>query len=167
MDFGAEYGNYAADCSRTIPVNGKFTSRQKELYQTVLDVFRYACALMRPGNTINKIHAEVCRKFSNEHVKLGLYTADELLKETKDNPLYMKYYMHGTSHFLGLDVHDVGSKDAGLRPGMVLTCEPGIYLPEEKTGIRIENNILITRDGNIDLMKSIPVEIKDIEELMI
>lgn len=166
MDFGAEYGNYAADCSRTIPVNGKFTPRQKDLYQSVLNVFRHACSLMRPGNSINKIHADVCRRISQEHVRLGLYSADELKNETKDNPLYMKYYMHGTSHFLGLDVHDVGSKDAELRPGMVLTCEPGIYLPDERIGIRIENNILITRDGNLDLMKDIPVEAEEIEKLM-
>jgi len=166
MDFGAEYGNYAADCSRTIPVNGKFSPRQKELYQSVLDVLKYACSLMRPGNTINKIHSEVCRKFGQEHIKLGLYTADDLNAESKENPLYLKYYMHGTSHFLGLDVHDVGSKDAGLRPGMVLTCEPGIYIPDENTGIRIENNILITRDGNVDLMKDIPIEINDLENLM-
>lgn len=166
MDFGAEYGNYAADCSRTIPVNGKFTSRQKDLYQSVLDVFRYACTLMRPGNTINKIHSDVCRRFGHEHVKLGLYTSDDLKNETRDNPLYLKYYMHGTSHFLGLDVHDVGSRDAELRPGMVLTCEPGIYIPEENTGIRIENNILITHEGNIDLMADFPIEIEDIERLM-
>jgi Xaa-Pro aminopeptidase len=166
MDFGAEYGNYAADCSRTLPVNGKFSPRQKELYQSVLQVFRYACSLMKPGNTINKIHAEVCRRFSLEHVKLGLYTQEALNAETRDNPLYQQYYMHGTSHFLGLDVHDVGSKDAELRPGMVLTCEPGIYIPAEKTGIRLENNILITRDGNLDLMKDIPVEMDEIEKLM-
>jgi Xaa-Pro aminopeptidase len=167
MDFGAEYGNYAADCSRTIPVNGKYTERQKALYKSVLYVFRFACSLMKPGNTINKIHSEVCRRFGYEHVKLGLYSADDLQKEDKGKPLFQQYYMHGTSHFLGLDVHDVGSKDAELRPGMVLTCEPGIYIPEEKTGIRIENNILITRDGNIDLMKAIPVEPDEIERIML
>ena len=166
MDFGAEYGNYAADCSRTIPVNGKFTQRQKDLYKSVLDVFRFACSLMKPGNTINKIHADVCKRFGIEHVKLGLYSPQSLQEETRENPLYQQYYMHGTSHFLGLDVHDVGSKDAELRPGMVLTCEPGIYLPAEKTGIRIENNILITRNGFSDLMKDIPVEIEQIENLM-
>ncbi|HLO59101.1 MAG TPA: aminopeptidase P N-terminal domain-containing protein [Bacteroidales bacterium] len=166
MDFGAEYANYAADCTRTIPVNGKFTARQKDLYKSVLDVFRYACSLMRPGNTINNMHADVCRRFSLEHVRVGLYTAEELKNEPREKPLYQKYYMHGTSHFLGLDVHDVGGKDAEFRPGMILTCEPGIYLPEEKTGIRIESNILITRDGNLDLMKDIPVEPDEIEKLM-
>ncbi len=166
MDFGAEYGNYAADCTRTIPVNGKFSPRQRDLYQSVLDLFKFARSLMKPGNTINKVHAEVCKKFSREHVKLGLYSEEELNNESRDNPLYMKYYMHGTSHFLGLDVHDVGSKDAEFRPGMVLTCEPAIYIPGEATGIRIENDILITRDGNVDLMKDIPVEIDEIERIM-
>jgi Xaa-Pro aminopeptidase len=166
MDFGAEYNNYAADCSRTIPVNGHFTPRQKDLYKAVLDVFRFACALMKPGSSINKVHAEVCRRFGNEHVKLGLYTNEELENQSKDNPLFQEYYMHGTSHFLGLDVHDVGSKEAEFRPGMVLTCEPGIYLPAEKTGIRLESNLLITRNGNVDLMKNIPIDPEEIERIM-
>jgi len=166
MDFGAEFGNYAADCTRTIPVNGKFTTRQWELYKTVLDVYKFASSLMKPGSTINKVHTEVCRRFSLEHVKLGLYTSDALENQDAENPLYQRYYMHGTSHFLGLDVHDVGSKDAEFRPGMVLTCEPGIYLPEEKTGIRLETNILITGDGHIDLMKDIPIEPQEIEKIM-
>ncbi len=166
MDFGAEYGNYAADCSRTIPVNGKFTQRQKDLYRSVLDVFRFACKLMKPGNTISNVHKEVCRRFGDEHVKLRLYTAEALANQDMNNPLYQQYYMHGTSHFLGLDVHDVGSKEAEFRPGMVLTCEPGIYIPAEKTGIRLENNILITRDGNEDLMQGIPLEPEEIENLM-
>jgi Xaa-Pro aminopeptidase len=167
MDFGAEYGNYAADCTRTIPVNGRFTSRQKELYQSVLDVFRFACTLMKPGGSINKVHTEVCRRFGQEHVKLGLYSTEALEKQSSDNPLYQQYYMHGTSHFLGLDVHDVGNKDAEFRPGMVLTCEPGLYIPAEKTGIRLESNILITHTGNEDLMKDIPLETGEIEELML
>jgi Xaa-Pro aminopeptidase len=99
-------------------------------------------------------------------VKLGLYTAEALAKQDNDSPLFQQYYMHGTSHFLGLDVHDVGSKDAEFRPGMVLTCEPGIYIPAEKTGIRLENNILITGDGNEDLMKDIPLEPEEIESIM-
>jgi Xaa-Pro aminopeptidase len=166
MDFGAEYGNYAADCTRTIPVNGKFTDRQRDVYKSVLDVFKFARSLMIPGSTINKVHQEVCRKFEKEHIRLGLYTARDVESQDPENPLYQKYYMHGTSHFLGLDVHDVGSKDQEFRPGMVLTCEPGIYLPGEQTGIRLENNILITRDGNVDLMKDIPIEPDELEELM-
>ncbi len=166
MDFGAEYGNYAADCTRTIPVNGRFTTRQKDLYRSVLDVLRFATSLMVPGNCISKVHQEVCHKFEKEHVRLGLYSAADLEKQDRENPLYQHYYMHGTSHFIGLDVHDVGKRDEEFRPGMVMTCEPGIYIPEEKTGIRLENNILITRDGNIDLMQDIPIEAEEIEEFM-
>jgi Xaa-Pro aminopeptidase len=167
MDFGAEYGNYAADCTRTIPINGRFTPRQKDLYKTVLEVMKFAISLMVPGNSISKVHQEVCRRFEQEHIRLGLYTKTEFEKQDKENPLYQRYYMHGTSHFIGLDVHDVGNRDEEFRPGMVMTCEPGIYIPEEKTGIRLENNILITRDGNVDLMKEIPIEPGEIEELMI
>jgi Xaa-Pro aminopeptidase len=166
MDFGAEYGNYAADCTRTFPIYGKFTTRQRDLYNSVLEVFKFARSLMVPGNTIKKLHHEVCRKFETEHIRLGLYAAADMKIQDPENPLYQKYYMHGTSHFLGLDVHDVGSKDQEFRPGMVLTCEPGLYLPAEQTGIRLENNILITRDGNVDLMKDIPIEPDEIEELM-
>jgi len=166
MDFGAEYGNYAADCTRTIPVSGRFTPRQKELYTTVHEVFKFACTLIKPGNTINKVHTEVCRRFGLEHVKLGLYSAAELESQDSKNPRYHQYYMHGTSHFMGLDVHDVGNKDAEFRPGMVLTCEPAVYVPEENTGIRLESNILVTGDGNIDLMKDIPMAPGDIEALM-
>jgi Xaa-Pro aminopeptidase len=108
----------------------------------------------------------VCRKFEKEHIRLGLFTQQAVEAQDKENPLWQQYYMHGTSHFLGLDVHDVGSKDQEFRPGMVLTCEPGIYLPGEQTGIRLENNILITREGNVDLMKDIPIEPDEIEELM-
>jgi Xaa-Pro aminopeptidase len=166
MDFGAEYGNYAADCTRTIPVNGRFTPRQKELYKSVLDVFKFACTFMKPGSSINKVHSEVCRRFSQEHIRLGLYTSEAFENQDGENPLHLKFYMHGTSHFLGLDVHDVGNKDAEFRPGMVLTCEPGIYIPGENVGIRLENNILITGDGHIDLMKDIPIEPEEIEAVM-
>lgn len=166
MDFGAEYGNYSADCTRTVPVNGRFTHRQKEMYKSVLEVFRFASSLIKPGNTINQLHAEVCKRFGDEHVRLGLYSAEELKNQNKDNPLYLQYYLHGTSHFLGLDVHDLGQKDTEFRPGMVLTCEPGIYVPSEKTGIRLENDILITKDGNEDLMKDIPIDIEEIEQMM-
>jgi Xaa-Pro aminopeptidase len=121
---------------------------------------------MKPGSSINKVHNEVCRRFEQEHVKLGLYTAEALKNQSKENPPCQEYYMHGTSHFLGLDVHDAGNKDTEFRPGMVLTCEPGIYIPAEKTGIRLESNLIITHDGNEDLMKDIPLEIEEIEEIM-
>jgi Xaa-Pro aminopeptidase len=166
MDFGAEYANYAGDCSRTIPVNGKFTPRQRELYEATLRVFKQARNMLRPGTTINKYHKEVCKIWEEEHVKLGLYTKEELKNQDPDNPLYFQYYMHGTSHFMGLDVHDVGSKDQPLEPGMVFSCEPGIYLPAENTGIRLENDILVTEGEPVDLMKGIPIEPDEIEELM-
>jgi Xaa-Pro aminopeptidase len=166
LDFGADYGNYAADCSRTIPVNGKFNDRQKEIYSAVLEVFKYARSLMKPGTCINEVHEKVCKKFEKEQVKLGLYSNEDLEKQNSKSPLYQKYYMHGTSHFLGIDVHDPGDKTAEFRPGMILTCEPGIYIEHEKTGVRIENDILITDSGNIDLMEDIPIEIADIEKMM-
>jgi Xaa-Pro aminopeptidase len=166
MDFGAEYANYAADCTRTVPVNGRFSKRQRELYDATLRVFRGARSLMVPGTTIEKINEEVGKMWEEEHIKLGLFTALQVKEQPADSPLYRKYYPHGTAHFLGLDVHDVGSKQMPLKPGMVLTCEPGIYIHEEATGIRIENNILVTRDGNIDLMEDFPIEAEAIEERM-
>ena len=166
MDFGAEYANYAADCTRTVPVNGKFSKRQRELYDSCLRVFRGACKLLEPGATIDGINKGVGKLWEKEHLRLGLYTAAELKNQTKKNPLYKKYYPHGTSHFVGLDVHDAGSNQAKLKPGMVLTCEPGIYVPEEETGIRLENMVLITESGNEDMMKDFPIEAGDIEELM-
>jgi Xaa-Pro aminopeptidase len=166
LDFGAEYANYAADLSRTIPVNGKFTKRQRELYEAVFRIFTIARSLIKPGTTINKIHNEVCKQWEEEHIRLGLYTSEKVKNHKGENPLWFNYYMHGTSHFMGLDVHDTGMKDTVLEPGMVLTCEPGIYISDEATGIRLENNILITEDGNIDLMEEIPMHPDDIERLM-
>jgi Xaa-Pro aminopeptidase len=166
MDFGAEYGNYAADCSRTIPVNGKYTPRQRDLYEACLSVFTYARSLMVPGTSINEMHKKVGQLWENKHMELGLYSKADVNNANPDEPLWKKYYMHGTSHFLGLDVHDVGSKDQLFEPGMVLTCEPGIYIPDENVGIRLENDILITEEGNIDLMKDIPIEPDEIEQLM-
>ena len=166
MDFGAEYANYAADLSRTLPVNGKFTKRQRELYNATLRVMNFAKSIIKPGVTINGFHKEVCKAWEEEHIRLGLYTRDEVKKHKGEDPLWYNYYMHGTSHFLGLDVHDVGTKDTVLKPGMVITCEPGIYITEEKTGIRLENNLLITEQGNIDLMADIPIEADEIEVLM-
>ncbi len=165
MDFGAEVANYAADCSRTFPANGKFSPRQLDLYNATLRVFKYARSLMVPGATINGLHKKVCEKWQEEHIKLGLYTKEEAEKSEK--PLWFKYYMHGTMHPVGLDVHDVGTnKDEAFVPGMVLTCEPGIYIAEEGIGIRIEDDILITKDGNIDLMEHIPLEPEELEALI-
>lgn len=166
MDFGAEYANYSADLSRTIPVNGLFNKRQKDLYNAVLRVFNFAKTIMKPGITINEIQHQVCKSFEEEHIRLGLYTKNDVINNKGETPLWNKYFMHGISHFLGLDVHDVGNRETKLEEGMVITCEPGIYISEEGIGIRIENNILITINGNIDLMKSIPVEADEIEYIM-
>lgn len=166
MDFGAEYANYSGDCSRTIPVNGKFSPRQRELYESTLRVFKQAREMLKPGTTINEYHKKVCQIWEEEHIKLGLYTRKDVENQDPSKPMYFKYYMHGTSHFMGLDVHDVGSKSQPLEPGMVFSCEPGIYLPEEKTGIRLENDILVTEGKPIDLMEHIPIEPDDIEKRM-
>jgi Xaa-Pro aminopeptidase len=166
LDFGAEYANYCSDLSRTIPVNGKFTKRQKDVYNATLRVMKQAKAKLVAGTTIDEYHAEVCKIMEQELIGLGLFTAEDVKKQDPNNPLFFKYYMHGTSHFMGMDVHDVGTKQMKLLPGMVFSCEPGIYLPDESIGIRIENDILVTEKGPVDLMDMIPVEVDEIEELM-
>jgi len=166
MDFGAEYANYAGDLSRTIPVNGKFNQRQKDCYNAVLRVMKQAIKKLVVGNTIDVYHAEVCNLMEQEMIKLGLFTEEDVKNQNPENPLYFKYYMHGTSHFMGLDVHDVGSKQETLKAGMVFSCEPGLYILEENIGIRIENDILITDEGPVDLMATIPIEVEEIEALM-
>ncbi|MCK4663736.1 MAG: aminopeptidase P N-terminal domain-containing protein [Bacteroidales bacterium] len=165
MDFGAEYANYASDCSRTIPVNGKFTKRQRDCYEAVLRVFKQAKKMMIPGTTIQKINENVNKLMEKEMINLGLFTKEDVKNQDKDSPMYFKYYMHGTSHFIGLDVHDVGSKTTVLKKGMVLSCEPGIYIIDENIGIRIENDIVVA-DEPIDLMQNIPIEADEIEKLM-
>lgn len=165
LDFGAEYGNYAGDCSRTIPVNGKFTRRQRQVYEAVLRVLRQASQMLVPGTTIDSYHAKVCKLIENELIGLGLFTREDVRNQDPENPLFFKYYMHGTSHFMGLDVHDVGGKQDVLQKGMVLSCEPAIYIPEEGFGIRLENDILVD-DVPVDLMAHIPIEPDEIEALM-
>ncbi|PKO99255.1 MAG: X-Pro aminopeptidase [Bacteroidetes bacterium HGW-Bacteroidetes-9] len=165
MDFGAEYANYAGDCSRTIPVNGKFSSRQRQVYEAVLRVLRKASRMLVPGTTIDKYHAEVCKIVEKELIGLGLFTEEDVRNQDPENPLFFKYYMHGTSHFMGLDVHDVGNKQQPLAKGMVLSCEPAIYIPEEGIGIRLENDIVVD-DDPLDLMVHIPIEPDEIEALM-
>lgn len=166
LDFGAEYGNYAADLSRSIPVNGQFSERQRDVYNAVLRVMKQAKKMLVPGNTIEAYHVEVGKIMEEELIGLGLLNKDEVKKQNPDMPLYKKYFMHGTSHFLGLDVHDIGNRYEPMKPGMVFTCEPGIYIPEEGLGIRIENDILVTVKEPVDLMSAIPVEVEDIEEAM-
>ncbi len=166
MDFGAEYANYTADLSRTIPVSGRFTPRQKDLYNAVLTVMKEVKKFYVPGSTINDINDKANRLMEKEMIQLGLLSEEDIKKQDKNNPLFKKYFMHGTSHFMGLDVHDVGAKHEPLKPGMILTCEPGIYIPEESTGIRIENDILVTENEPVDLMADFPIEAEEIEALM-
>ncbi|RYF75464.1 MAG: M24 family metallopeptidase [Cytophagaceae bacterium] len=166
LDLGAEYANYNADMTRTIPVNGRFTPRQRAVYDAVLRVMKAAQAMLVTGNIWDEYHREVGKIMESELIGLGLLDRHEVAKQDPDAPLYKKYFMHGTSHFLGLDVHDVGNKYRRFEPGMVFTCEPGIYIREEGIGIRLENNILITESGNVDLMANIPLEADEIEALM-
>ncbi|MFO7867830.1 MAG: aminopeptidase P N-terminal domain-containing protein [Bacteroidales bacterium] len=166
LDFGAEYANYASDCSRTFPINGTFSARQKEVYSAVLDVQKLTQDCMKPGVTIRTVHAQSCTFIEHKLLQLGLISQDEIDSQNPKKPAYFKYFMHGVSHFLGLDTHDVGEKDVELEPGMVLTCEPGIYIPEEGLGIRLENDILITQNGNENLCKDIPIEIDDLYACM-
>jgi Xaa-Pro aminopeptidase len=166
LDFGVEYANYASDCSRTLPVNGTFTERQLNLYNSVLHVKNEAMKFIRPGITLYDLQQHVRKVWEQEHVKLGLYSKGELTHQSSQKPLYMNYFPHGISHFMGLDVHDVGGKDVVLKPGMVLTCEPGIYIPEEGTGIRLEDDILVTEHEPVNLTKDIPILPKEIENWM-
>ncbi|HPI85681.1 MAG TPA: aminopeptidase P family protein [Bacteroidales bacterium] len=166
MDFGAEYGHYAADLTRTIPVSGKFTERQKACYDAVLRVLRQASRLLVPGNTIDKVNKEANRLMEGEMTGLGLFSREQTAQQDPEKPLYTKYFMHGVSHFLGLDVHDVGSKFEPFRPGMVFTFEPGLYIREENLGIRLENNYLVTEGEPLDLTAGIPVEAEEIEGMM-
>ena len=166
MDFGAEYANYASDLTRTVPVNGKFTSRQKEVYSAVLSVMKSAMQILRPGITLSDYHKQVGEFMTEQLLKLSLITEEEVANQNPEWPAYKKYFMHGTSHYIGLDVHDVGSWYQPMEAGMVFTIEPGIYIREENMGIRLENDILIGADANIDLMAHIPIEIDEIESTM-
>jgi len=166
MDFGAEYANYASDLTRTVPVSGKFTKRQKAVYNAVLRVMREASKLLVVGNTFDNYNAAVRSIMEKELVDLKLITTADIKKQDPQNPALRKYFMHGISHFMGLDVHDLGDRQQKFTAGMVFTCEPGIYIPEESIGIRLENDLLIGVKGPQDLMKNIPIEADDIEFLM-
>ncbi len=166
FDFGAEYGNYNADLSRSIPVNGRFTPRQKAVYNAVLHVFKEARKLLVAGTVWDEYHQEVGKIMEAELITLGLLDKHDVAKQDPKMPLYKKYFMHGTSHHLGIDVHDFAYRHDTFQVGNILTCEPGIYIPEEGLGIRIENDILLTSTGNVDLMKNIPIEAEEIEDLM-
>ncbi len=166
MDFGAEYANYASDLTRTVPVNGRFTERQRAVYDAVLRVQRTAVDMLRPGITLKDYHKRVGEIMEGELIGLGLLDALKVKDQDPEKPLYREYFMHGTSHHMGLDVHDYGDKHRSFEPGMVFSCEPGIYIKEEGLGIRIENDILITPGDPVDLMQTIPVEAEEIESLM-
>ena len=166
MDFGAEYGGYCADLTRTIPVNGKFTRRQKTVYNTCLHLHNYAKSLLKPGITISDYTKKVGEEANLVFLKIGLLKKTDIKNETPEHPAYFKYLYHGISHHLGIDVHDLGTRTEPIKAGMVFTIEPGIYIEEEKMGVRIENNVWITRNGNKDLMEKIPLTAEYIEALM-
>ena len=166
MDFGCEYGGYASDMTRCLPVNGRFTDRQRAVYNAVLRVKNEATKLLRPGTMLADYHKEVGKLMESELIGLGLLDKHDVAKQDPERPLYKKYFMHGTSHFIGLDVHDVGLWTEPIDEGMVFTVEPGIYIREENLGIRLENDVLVTKDGQDDLFKDIPVEAEAVEELM-
>lgn len=166
MDFGSEYANYNSDLTRSIPANGRFTDRQRAVYNAVLRVMKEATEMLVPGTVPDEYTKEVGRIMESELLSLGLISHHDVEKQPESSPAYKEYFMHGVSHHLGLDVHDLGHHYNKMVPGMIFTCEPGIYIPEEGLGIRLENDILITENGNADLMKDIPLEIEEIEELM-
>lgn len=166
MDFGANYGGYCADLTRTIPVSGKFTRRQKTVYNACLHLHNYAKILLKPGITIVDYTEKVGEEATRQFLKIGLLRKSDVKNEDAANRAYRKYLYHGISHHLGIDVHDLGTRTEPIKAGMVFTVEPGIYIEEEQMGIRIENNLWITRKGNIDLMKNIPITVEDIEALM-
>lgn len=166
MDFGAEYGGYCADLTRTIPVNGKFTKRQKEVYDACLHLHDYAKSILKPGITILNYTDKVGEEATKTFLKIGLLKKEDVKNEDKENRAYRKYLYHGISHHLGIDVHDLGTRTEPVKAGMLFTIEPGIYIEEEQIGIRIENNVWVTKTGNQDLFKDIPVTTEEIESAM-
>ncbi len=166
MDVGAEYGNYNADMTRSIPVSGRFTERQRNVYDAVHRVMKEAMDMLRPGNVIPEYHKEVGKVMESELLGLGLLDKTDIKNQDPDKPAYKKFFMHGTSHHLGLDVHDVPNIYQEMKPGMVFTVEPGIYILEENLGIRLENDVVVQEHHVDDLMKNIPLEAEEIEDLM-
>lgn len=166
MDFGAEYANYNADLSRSIPVNGKFTPRQKDVYNAVLNTFKFSKSMMTPGIKMEELNKETGKFIESELLKIKLLDKTDIKNQNPDIPAYRKYFMHGVSHHLGLDVHDLSDRYCTFAEGMVLTCEPGIYIKEEGLGIRIENDILVTDGAPFDFMETVPIEVEEIEAYM-
>ncbi|WP_026994136.1 aminopeptidase P family protein [Flectobacillus major] len=166
LDVAAEYANYNADLTRTIPVNGKYTARQRQVYDAVHRAFKFAKSILQVGALWSEYQYEVEKFIEAELIGLGLFDKTDVKNQNPEAPLFKKYFMHGTSHHLGLDVHDVWNRYRRFEAGMVFTIEPGIYIQEEGLGVRLENNVLITADGNIDLMGNIPMDADEIEDLM-
>ncbi|MDG1914427.1 MAG: aminopeptidase P N-terminal domain-containing protein [Crocinitomix sp.] len=167
MDFGAEYANYSSDLTRCVPVNGRFTSRQKDVYNAVLRVKTAAEKLLVPGVFMADYHVEVGKLMESELLGLGLISQTDIQNQDPKWPAYKKYFMHGTSHFIGLDTHDLGLWTEPIKAGMAFTCEPGIYIPEESLGIRIEDDLIVQESGDpFNLMANIPIEAEEIEDLM-
>ncbi|MBK7087696.1 MAG: aminopeptidase P N-terminal domain-containing protein [Chitinophagaceae bacterium] len=166
MDFGAEYGNYCADLTRTVPVSGKFSRRQKTVYNACLHLHHYAASILKPGISIVDYTEKIGDEATVVFQKIGLLKKSDIKNEDLENRAYRKYLYHGISHHLGIDVHDLGSRTEPIKAGMVFTIEPGIYIEEEQMGIRIENNFWVTKSGNKDLMKNIPISVEEIEALM-
>jgi Xaa-Pro aminopeptidase len=167
LDVGAEYANYSSDLTRCIPVNGRFTERQKKVYNAVLSVKKQAEELLVPGTIMAEYHKEVGKFMEAELLGLGLIDQTDIKNQNPEWPAYKKYFMHGTSHFLGLDTHDVGIWHEPIKEGMVFTCEPGIYIPEEGLGIRLEDDLVVQSTGGpFNLMKDIPLEVAEIEDFM-
>jgi Xaa-Pro aminopeptidase len=166
LDVAAEYANYNSDLTRTIPVSGKFSKRQKEVYNAVLRIEREAMKLLRPDVVYFDYQKEIEKLMESEMLKLKLIDKTDIKNQNPENPAYKKYFYHGTSHMLGLDVHDVGNMHDKVQVGSVWTIEPGIYIKEEKFGIRLENNVVIGKNKNHDLMSNIPIEAEEIEEIM-
>jgi Xaa-Pro aminopeptidase len=166
LDVAAEYANYASDLTRTIPVSGKFSKRQKAVYNAVLRVHREAFKMLRPSTVYFDYQKEIEKLMESELIGLKLINKSDVKKQDQANPAYRKYFYHGTSHMLGLDVHDVGNMHDKIQVGSVWTIEPGIYIKEEGFGIRLENNVVVNKDKNFDLMRNIPIDADEIEDLM-
>ena len=167
VDFGVCYANYNSDTTRCVPVNGVFSPRQREVYSSVLHCLKEGSKLLKPGVKHSDYEKQMAGLIEVELIKLGLITNEDIANQNPDSPAYKKYFMHGTAHHLGLDVHDLGLYSRDLEKGMVLTCEPGIYISEEGIGCRLENDYLLTENGNINLSEALPIEIEDIEKLIL
>ncbi len=167
IDVGAEYGNYSSDMTRTLPISGRFNKRQKAVYESVLNIKKIATKLLKPGITFDEFHLQVGETVTKELIKLNLLSLKDVKNQSKDNPLYKKFFMHGVSHHLGLDTHDYGLIENPLKANMVVTVEPGIYIPNENFGVRLEDVVLIQEKSEpLNLMNSIPIEVDEIENIM-